>query len=49
MRRMHWLALLALSSAHAASPDMVIYSGVPCGIAASMTAALDSPQLNRLK
>lgn len=26
-------------TAHAASPDIVVYSGVPCGIAASITAA----------
>lgn len=32
-----------------ATPDFVVYSGVPCGIAASVTTALDSPQLNCFK
>ncbi len=33
------VTLLVLSSARAASPDIVVYSGVPCGIAASIAAA----------
>ena len=49
MRRKIWLALLGLSSAHAASPDIVVYAGVPCGIAASITASRDSIKLIHLK
>jgi hypothetical protein len=36
---------LACSSLHAASPDIVIYSGVPCGIAASITAAREGAKV----
>jgi NADPH-dependent 2,4-dienoyl-CoA reductase/sulfur reductase-like enzyme len=35
-----FLALFTIK-AHAASPDIVVYSGVPCGIAASITAACE--------
>ncbi len=33
------ISILLLASAHAAETDIVVYSGVPCGIAASITAA----------
>ena len=36
---------LACSSLHAASPDIVVYSGVPCGIAASITAAREGAKV----
>lgn len=32
-------------TAHAASPDIVVYSGVPCGIAASITAAREGAKV----
>ncbi len=37
--------LLVLSSAHAASPDIVVYSGVPCGIAASIAPAREGAKV----
>ena len=45
MKRMISLGLLALSFSHAASPDIVVYSGVPCGIAASITAAREGAKV----
>lgn len=41
------IALFALFTlkAHAASPDVVVYSGVPCGIAASITAAREGAKV----
>lgn len=45
MRHFLSLALLSLASAHAASPDIVVYSGVPCGIAASITAAREGAKV----
>ena len=33
------LSILSTGFAAAAAPDIVVYSGVPCGIAASITAA----------
>ncbi len=36
---------LACSYLHAASPDIVVYSGVPCGIAASITAAREGAKV----
>jgi len=36
---------LALTCAHAAEPDIVVYSGVPCGIAASITAAREGAKV----
>ena len=42
------VALLSILStgfaAAAAAPDIVVYSGVPCGIAASITAAREGPK-----
>ncbi len=40
-----FLSLIALTSAQAASPDIVVYSGVPCGIAASITAAREGAKV----
>lgn len=45
MNKILFLCALVLSSAHAASPDIVVYSGVPCGIAASITAAREGAKV----
>ncbi len=45
MKRMIWLMLLAPCPALAAPPDIVVYSGVPCGIAASITAAREGTKV----
>jgi hypothetical protein len=39
------IPILLLSSTHAASPDIIVYSGVPCGIAASITAAREGAKV----
>ena len=39
MKHILCLAPVAVASAHAATPEIAVYSGVPCGIAASITAA----------
>jgi hypothetical protein len=39
------LPFLALASAHAIDPDIIVYSGVPCGIAASITAAREGAEV----
>jgi hypothetical protein len=49
MKRLLLLAVLVVASARAASPDTVVCPAVPCNIAASITAAQDSPELIRLK
>jgi flavin-dependent dehydrogenase len=47
MKKMKLICIFALacSSLHAASPDIVVYSGVPCGIAASITAAREGAKV----
>lgn len=39
------LCALVCSCLHAATPDVVVYSGVPCGIAASITAAREGARV----
>jgi hypothetical protein len=38
------LSILSTGFAAAPAPDIVVYSGVPCGIAASITAAREGPK-----
>ena len=45
MRHLALASLFAFSSAFAASTDVAIYSGVPCGIAAAITAARDGAKV----
>jgi hypothetical protein len=40
-----FVCALAVTAANAASPDIVVYSGVPCGIAASITAAREGAKV----
>ena len=45
-RSIHLIILAVLNGvAHAASPDIVVYSGVPCGIAAAVTAAREGAKV----
>lgn len=47
IRRLIHVTIVGLfaSIAHAASPEIVVYSGVPCGIAAAVTAAREGSRV----